>query len=396
VAQASGRCHSSKTRIVTISVKMTPAANKTWTPLQQLLHEGITGSVYTAAVALVGLKGELVWQGEAGCVSREPKAAAVTPDTRFDLASLTKPLATTLALMALTAAGKFQLESTLAELVPGDWLPPDKGGLTLEHLLTHTAGLPAWRPFYREVLAAPAAARATLLERLAAAAPLESAPGTATVYSDLGFMLLKAVVEQISGHRLDEFCGREIFEYLGLDSLTFNPRQRPGGEALSCAATEAGLIPGRPLSGEVHDENAWAAGGVAGHAGLFGTGRDVFSLAAALYRAYQGRKPTLLAPNIVRLFLTSPAGGPRACGFDTPSPEAALCSAGRFFSPASVGHTGFTGTSFWLDLELGQMVVLLTNRVHLGRDDLAGIKAFRPRFHEAASRALGFDRVFRE
>ena len=148
---------------------------------------------------------------------------------------------------------------------------------------------------------------------------------------------------------------------------------------------------GRNICGEVHDENAWAAGGVAGHAGLFGRGREVFALLAALYRAYQGEAGLPFSPATVRRFLTPVAPGARALGFDVPSAEAAQCSAGRYFSPRSVGHLGFTGTSFWLDLELGQMVVLLTNRVHLGRDDKAKIQAFRPRFHEAASRALGFD-----
>ena len=145
----------------------------------------------------------------------------------------------------------------------------------------------------------------------------------------------------------------------------------------------------------MHDENAWAAGGVAGHAGLFGRGHEVWSLVAALYRAYHGEAGLPCSPATVRRFLTPVAPGARALGFDVPSAEAAQCSAGRYFSPRSVGHLGFTGTSFWLDLELGQMVVLLTNRVHLGRDDKAKIQAFRPRFHEAASRALGFDRGFR-
>ena len=145
----------------------------------------------------------------------------------------------------------------------------------------------------------------------------------------------------------------------------------------------------------MHDENAWAAGGVAGHAGLFGRGPRSGRLVAALYRAYHGEAGLPCSPATVRRFLTPVAPGARALGFDVPSAEAAQCSAGRYFSPRSVGHLGFTGTSFWLDLELGQMVVLLTNRVHLGRDDKAKIQAFRPRFHEAASRALGFDRGFR-
>ncbi|HEY9072737.1 MAG TPA: hypothetical protein VIN67_01280, partial [Desulfobaccales bacterium] len=160
-------------------------------------------------------------------------------------------------------------------------------------------------------------------------------------------------------------------------------------------ATEPGLIPGRRTNGQVHDENAWAAGGVAGHAGLFGPGPEVFTLVAALYRAYRGDTTLPFSPATVRLFLTPVAPGARALGFDVPHAEASQCSAGRYFSALSAGHLGFTGTSFWLDLELGQMVVLLTNRVHLGRDDKTKIQTFRPRFHEAASRALGFGKVFR-
>ena len=134
---------------------------------------------------------------------------------------------------------------------------------------------------------------------------------------------------------------------------------------------------------------------MAGHAGLSGTGPEVFALLAALYRAYEGDPGQPFSPVTVRQFLTPVAPGARALGFDTSGPEASQCSAGRYFSPHSVGHLGFTGTSFWLDLKLGQMVVLLTNRVHLGRDDKAKIQAFRPRFHEAASLALGFAKVYR-
>jgi CubicO group peptidase (beta-lactamase class C family) len=425
-----------------------------WLPLQQVLSEGLDQGVYTGAVALVGLRGELLWEAAVGRVSREPQTPAVTPATFFDLASLTKPLATALALMLLVQQGRLRLESTLGEALGEPWLPPDKYPLTLAGLLAHRAGLPAWRPFYEDVLAAPLPQRAGLLERLAAAAPLEHAPcqressddplmqgtltnppgglippvskgglggislpsahnsgrGTAgrahqasaeisppTVYSDLGFMLLKAVVEKIAGQALDRFCREAIYRPLGLKTLGFCPRRQPGADAFSFAATEPGLIPGRHLFGEVHDENAWAAGGVAGHAGLFGTGGEVFSLLAALYRAYRGEagpgQP--FSPVAVRRVFTPVAPGARALGFDVPGPEVSQCSAGRYFSARSVGHLGFTGTSFWLDLELGQMVVLLTNRVHLGRDDKSKIQAFRPRFHEAASRTLGFARTYR-
>jgi CubicO group peptidase (beta-lactamase class C family) len=361
-----------------------------WAHLQQVLDAGVSQEVYTGAVALVGLKGELQWQGAAGRVSRDPGVAAVTPDTIFDLASLTKPLATALALMVLAGRGQLEPAASLGEMLPPIWLPADKQPLTLASLLTHRSGLPAWRPFYQEVLAEPALARPTLLERLAAATPLEYPPDTATLYSDLGFMLLKAVVEKVSGETLDRFCREKIYRPLGLAFLGFKPLVHSGAEPLSFAATEPGLIPGRPQAGAVHDENAWAAGGVAGHAGLFGPGREVFHLAACLYRAYGGERVGPLAPAAVQLFFTVPPGADRALGFDTPGPDPDLRAAGRFFSPRSVGHLGFTGTSFWLDLASGQMVVLLTNRVHLGRDDKTRIQAFRPKFHEAASRALGF------
>jgi CubicO group peptidase (beta-lactamase class C family) len=363
--------------------------------LQQLLDAGVSQGVFTAAVALVGLGGKLRWEGAAGFLSQDPGAAAVTLDTVFDLASLTKPLATALALMVLADRGQLDLATPLGEVIPAEWLPPDKRPLTLGSLLTHRAGLPAWRPFYAQVLAAPAPARPALLERLAAATPLAHAPDTVTVYSDLGFMLLKAVVEEISGETLDRFCREEIYRPLGLKTLGFIPLLQsaqavPKTENCMYAATEPGLIPGRPLAGAVHDENAWAAGGVAGQAGLFGPGREVFYMVASLYRAYGGEPVGPLVPAAVKLFLTVPAGADRALGFDTPGPDPGGRATGRYFSPKSVGHLGFTGTSFWLDLDSGQMVVLLTNRVHLGRDDKAKIQAFRPRFHEAASRALGY------
>jgi serine-type D-Ala-D-Ala carboxypeptidase len=363
---------------------MNPQVEPKWPSLQELLEEGRDQGVYSAAVALVGLKGELRWQGTAGRVSRDPESP---PATIFDLASLTKPLATTLALMLLQARGLLSLETTLGEVLAVTWLPADKRSLTLKSLLAHRAGLPAWRPFYETVLAAPEARRPNLLARLAAAEPLEYAPETATLYSDLGFMLLQAVVEQVSGQDLAAFCRRELYEPLGLNLIGFQPTRRLDPEKYTWAETWEVNTPGCPAIGEVHDDNARAAGGVAGHAGLFGTGPEVFALVAWLYRAYHGHSGGLgISPEIARRYLTPVAPGCRTPGFDVPTPGQS--SAGRFFSSGSVGHTGFTGTSFWLDLTPGQMVVLLTNRVHMNRDN-EKIKAFRPRFHEAACRALG-------
>jgi CubicO group peptidase (beta-lactamase class C family) len=355
--------------------------------LQTLLTAGLAEGIYTAAVALVGKKGQLLWQGAAGRASRDRQSPPVTMDTVFDLASLTKPLATALALMLLADRGLLSLTTTLGEVLTAPWLPPDKRPLTVKSLLAHRAGLPAWRPFYEKVLAAPPPERPMLLPRLAAAEPLEYVPETATLYSDLGFMLLQAVVEEVSGQDLDSWCRRELYQPQGVNVLGFQPKSRLPRDQLTWAATAEDDTPGCPALGEVHDDNARAAGGVAGHAGLFGTGPEVFTLIARLYRAYHGHDEGLgISPETVRLFLTPVAPGARTPGFDVPTPGQS--SAGRYFSPRSVGHTGFTGTSFWLDLEQGQMVVLLTNRVHLHRDN-DRIKAFRPRFHEAASRALG-------
>jgi CubicO group peptidase (beta-lactamase class C family) len=369
---------------------MVLSLNSPWSSLNEILAEGFSQGVYTAAAAVVGLGVEKLWEGAAGRVSRDPEAPVATLDTCFDLASLTKPLATSLALMLLTDRGRIIPEDNLGEILPEAWLPPDKRGLTLRSLLAHQAGLPAWRPFYEQILAAPKDERSGLAPRLAAATPLEYPPGIQTGYSDLGYMLLQAVVETVAGLDLDSFCRREIYRPLGLPGLGFCPRGQPGGESRVYAATEEGLIPGRNPLGEVHDENAWAAGGIAGHAGLFGTGGEVFQLLSALYRAYQGQGAGPFSPEMARLFLTPVPGGGRTLGFDTPGEDQAQRSMGRYFSPRSVGHLGFTGASFWLDLESGQMVILLTNRVHLGRDNLEKIRAFRPRFHEAASKAMGF------
>lgn len=382
----------------------------TWAALAALLQEGLERRVYTAAVLLVGQNGELRFEAGVGRTAQENQAPPVSRDTVFDLASLTKPLATALALLTLMARGRLHLHTTLGEILPADWLPPDKHPLTLRSLLAHSAGLPAWRPFFRAVMHLPADQRRGRLEKLAAAEPLAYPPDTATVYSDLGFMLLKAVIEAAADQDLDTYCREQLYAPLGLPGLGFCPKQRPGGDQCRYAATETGLISERAIMGEVHDENAWAAGGVAGHAGLFGRGWEVFRLLAALYQSYQGqaaaeiplnpplpkgdpRGPNFFPTPWVRTFLNRVPGSTRALGFDTPASVGA--SVGRFFSPASVGHLGFTGTSFWLDLELGQMVVLLTNRVHLGRDN-DKIKQFRPLIHEAASRALGFTYPFRD
>ncbi|AEB08393.1 serine hydrolase domain-containing protein [Desulfobacca acetoxidans] len=363
-----------------------------WRRVDEILHFGLENGVYTAAVLLAGTQGEVAYEQALGRLSAAVDSPKVTPDAVFDLASLTKPFATALALLTLIQDQRLSLKAELGEVVPTGWLPPDKRRLSLTSLLAHNAGLPAWRPFYQTLLKAPAAERPGLLERLAAAEPLDHPPGRTMVYSDLGFIILKAVVEAVAAEDMDAYCRRRLYRPLGLTTVGFNPLKQPGGDRLTYPATETGLIPGRRIQGEVHDENAWAAGGLAGHAGLFGTGREVFRLAVEIYYAYHDKNSPFFSFDLVRAFLTPPPGSERALGFDLPAVQEASC--GRCFSPRSVGHLGFTGVSCWIDLELGQIVVLLTNRVHLGRDN-AMIRSFRPRLHEATSRALGFFQIYR-
>ncbi|MGQ9921801.1 MAG: serine hydrolase domain-containing protein, partial [Desulfobacca sp.] len=327
----------------------------TWRHVDEVLAAGLAEGVYTAAVVLAGRGIEPEYTAAVGRLSGTPSSPAATLSTYFDLASLTKTLATTLALMLLVQEGRLPLTATLGEVLPQDWLPADKRLLSLTALLTHRSGLPAWRPYYETLLTLPPVARATALERLAAIEPLEHTPGPLTIYSDLGFMLLKAVVEMVAAEPLDVFCRRRLYEPLGLTTLGFRPREQAGDGNRNYAATEPGLIPGRLGQGEVHDENAWAAGGVAGHAGLFGTGPDVWRLAVHLWQAYTGQAADpFFASKAVQQFFTPPPGSPRALGFDRPASREASC--GRYFSPQSIGHLGFTGVSFWIDLAQGLIV----------------------------------------
>ncbi len=302
----------------------------------------------------------------------------MTKETVFDLASLTKPLATTLAVIKLTQTGHLGLHQTI-----GRYLPclkgTDKATIQIQHLLYHTAGLPAYRPYFRILAGLPFGDREARLQAFLTQEPLESRVGDQVRYSDLGFMFLNWIVQTVSRMRLDRFVAEKIYKPLGLTDLFFidgikdSPQKR-------YAATERCPWRHQVMDGAVHDDNAYVMGGIAGHAGLFGTAGDLHRLIHELLCVYHGRCSTVFQPKMIQIFFNTRHHQGRALGFDTPS--ATDSSAGRFFSPNSVGHLGFTGTSFWMDLERRVVVVLLTNRIHPSRDnDL--IKAFRPRLHDA-------------
>lgn len=356
--------------------------------LETAVHEG----VFPGAVLAVRHQGVLIYEKAVGRLSLSPSSVPVSPQTVYDLASLTKPLATTTAVLLLAQQGRLQLESCVE-----DWLESfggsPLGDATLVRLLTHSSGLPGWRAFY-ERLCHEGVCRDGQVDRQEAQAallrylreePLIYAAGTRSLYSDLGFMLLGVIVERVTQQSLAAFCDREVFGPLSAAPLGF----LPNGTALSAARFDAAhpIAPteddpwrGRVLCGEVHDENAGALGGIAGHAGLFGTTRAVLALSSAWIAAWQGRD-SLLDSRLVRRFVTRQAsipGSSWALGWDTPS---APSSSGRHFSESAFGHLGYTGTSLWIDPSRELEVVLLSNRVHPTRRN-ERIKAFRPQLHD--------------
>ena len=314
------------------------------------------------------------------------KEKPVAEGTIYDLASLTKPLATTQAILVLLKEGRIQLSDRVSDIFPqaGAAMPR----ISIKDLLCHCAGFPAHRPYYLELCGLPEEKRKDALLRLLVAEPQAYEPGSTSIYSDLGFMLLGLIVEEKSGQELAEFFRGKVAEPLGIAEKIFYC-QAGSKDTKKCAPTEDCPFRKRVLCGEVSDENAHALGGVAGHAGLFGTIGGVLEVGVHLLDQWQGREehPNYLASDL-RRFLTRQdiPGSTWALGFDTPSVIGS--SGGRYLAPTSVGHLGFTGTSFWIDPTRELVMVLLSNRVHPSRENIR-IKQFRPLFHEMVMESLG-------
>jgi CubicO group peptidase (beta-lactamase class C family) len=322
-----------------------------------------------------------------------PERIPMQRETIFDLASLTKPIATTTAVLLLVNDGAIGLDDPVSKVLPS-FSERDKDGVTLRHLLTHSSGLRPWRGYHEpllekerksgdRVIGTPAA-REFVMERVLRSG-LVHEPGAAAVYGDLDFITLGAVVEAVARQPLDEFCAERVFGPLGMRDTFFvrigdGQPELPDAVRRRIAATENCPWRGRVLWGEVHDPNASVMGGVAGHAGLFSSVDDVMTFAQTLLDVWHGRSDAW--PRALLREFTSRQGLPEtsdwALGWDTPSEGRS--SSGRYFSPNSIGHLGFTGTSLWIDLEREAVVVLLTNRVHLvakrSRFDL------RPKVHD--------------
>ena len=394
-----------------------------WLPsVHRALVQGVDAGVFPGAACAVYRHGELV-HGSATGLARP--GAPATVDTLYDLASLTKVLATTCAVAVLVGQGRLALGELVRKRLPA-FARGGKARITVRDLLAHRSGLPAWRPYFALAQADPGAAplfsgaptpssarrSRAVVSAAAIAEPPERGIGEAAVYSDVGFMVLGLLLEACAGARLHALCDALIYRPLGLRTLHFRPlgvralprfesfavtgaaRPRPpapGQEGLFTPGPDAAPVRGQPPNlGEVDDDNAFAMGGVSGHAGLFGTADEVARLGASILDELGGA--ARLAPPEVWTALCArddrTPGSTRALGFDTPSAEGSSLGGKLGRGPlGAVGHLGFTGTSLWLDRDRQLAVALCTNRVFPDRSN-ERIRAFRPRFHDAVADAL--------
>jgi CubicO group peptidase (beta-lactamase class C family) len=328
-----------------------------------------------------------VFEDALGHFTYEDSAHAVSAQTVYDVASLTKVVATTAAAMLLYRRGLLDLDTPLGDLLPGFVVgraPHERArSVTLRHLLAHNSGLPGYVEFFR------AAATSSALLRACLELPLEAEPGARAEYSDPGFILLGKALEVNTRENLANWAHREIFAPLGMTSTGFCP---PSAARLSIPPTEEDItLRHRILQGEVQDENAWLLQGVAGHAGLFSNVPDLLRFAGEILDAGRAFGPESTSSRLfdaatVRHFAQrqGPEGSSRALGWDTPSENS---SSGRHFFPHSIGHLGYSGCSLWIDLDAGIAITLLTNRTWPDRRSRL-IREVRPAFHDAVREAL--------
>ena len=364
--------------------------------VDRVIRQGILEGAAPGAAIVVGRHGKQVLGLSGGRLDRPDGEAPVTDSTIFDLASLTKVIATATAVMILVDDGLIDLDAPVSTYLPEWGSSQPHSVVTVRHLLLHSSGLPAWEPLYQKLRG-----RNPYLLAIADM-PLKFEPGTSTEYSDLGAILLGLVVERISRQPLDVFLQDRVFGPLGMRDTGFRPFRWSEGAQLGSPAptmdeftrtlarriapTEVDtLFRHRHLRGEVHDENAWAMGGVAGHAGLFSSARDLARFAQLLLDGGTYGHLRLIREETVRMFTRRQApGSTRALGWDTP---ASGSSAAGLFSPESFGHTGYTGTSIWADPRKDLFIVLLTNRVNPSRHN-SRLTPMRKALHNTVQRSV--------
>jgi CubicO group peptidase (beta-lactamase class C family) len=359
-------------------------------------------------VVLAAARGQTLFHEAFGARQLVPRRLPALPETMYDIASLTKAVATSVLAMQEIGAGRLTLDTKVAALLPefsgrtGDGAAAGQDDITsdlarddvtVRQLLGHSSGLPAHRPFWQRAAHSPAERLA--VARLAAREPLAYPPGTRAVYSDLGFILLGWLLERLTGARLDLLFQDRIARPLGLAATTFvnladsEARAQLLGDR-TVAATQISAERHQLVLGEVDDMNAYAMGGIAGHAGLFSTAGDLAAIATALVAAFRG-DGDLVARDVIGQFWT-PSGVPGSTwrlGWDGPAESGS--QAGEKLSRASVGHLAFTGCSLWIDPAREVIVILLSNRVHPAVPTDGRFRRFRPALHDAALTALGYD-----
>ena len=350
-------------------------------PAYDILERAVTDHAFPGGVLAIGFHGDLFVHAF-GKQTYDAKSPATLPDTIYDAASLTKPVVTATLVAMQVEIGRIALDLPVARYLP-EWNsgpnPEWRKGVTIRQLLTHSSGLPAHKDYFLTLHSKREFIAAICRE------PLEYAPGTKTIYSDLGFIVLGEILERATGKTIDELARERIFEPLDMDDTMFSPAKSVAGDI---APTENDVtFRKRLLQGEVHDENAFALGGAAGHAGMFATAPDLAAFCQMLLNGGIYAHQRLLTRATISQF-TAPqplAAGARTLGWMAPTPNS---SSGRFFSAHSFGHLGFAGTSIWIDPDRQLFVILLTNRVYPSRenDKIAGV---RPAVHDAVIQALG-------
>lgn len=322
--------------------------------IDRIVGEGIRAGGYPGAAVIIGRQGAAVWRKGFGSLRWGLESRSVTVDgTIYDLASLTKVVATTTAAMILYDEGRLSLDSKVADYLPG-FVGKWKGEVTIRHLLTHRSGLPAGRELWR-VARTPEQNKRAVIET-----KLRFRPGRSFIYSDLGADVLGWVVESIAGQPLDAFVRQRVFVPLGMTDTFFLP---PDSVHDRVAPTDRSARRGSAAGVQVHDENAYVLGGVAGHAGLFGTAEDLAIFAQMMLNGGSYGETRIVSEETVRLF-TQRAVGSRALGWEMAEGRH---GAGEYLSPTAYGHIGYTGTSLWIDPQRDMFVILLTNRVHATR-----------------------------
>ena len=345
--------------------------------IDEIIQSAIKDSAFPGSVVLISIDGNIIYEKAFGQLTYNDTSAAVTKNTIYDIASLTKVIATTFAVMICFDKNLFSLDDPVEKYLP-EFSQNGKEKVTIKNLLLHNSGLPAFKRYYKNYSSAD-----ELIKDIYKT-PLSYEPDSNTVYSDLGFITLAKIVEQVTGKEFDVFCKEEIFIPLQMNSTFFNP---PDSLINKIAPTEYdNYWRNKLVWGEVHDETASLLNGVAGHAGLFSTAKDVSNLLQLLLNSGTFNGHQIIKPATVKLFTTRYSDkSTRALGWDTKSGEGS--SAGNLFDITSFGHTGFTGTSVWIDPTRNLFVVFLTNRVYPTRENKKLYKV-RPALHDTVINAL--------